>query len=89
MYVMLSFEVGSGGHVTLVPRDAVQAIGNRSVVYVSVVGDEGRFVERTVKLGAPIGDSLEVLEGLKPDELVVVAGSFFLRVEAGRTRSGG
>jgi multidrug efflux pump subunit AcrA (membrane-fusion protein) len=42
-----------------------------------------------VKLGAPIGDSLEVLEGLKPDELVVVAGSFFLRVEAGRTRSGG
>ena len=35
------------------------------------------------------GDSHEVLEGVKPGELVVTAGSFFLRAEAGRTRSGG
>jgi Cu(I)/Ag(I) efflux system membrane fusion protein len=89
MYVTLSFETGSGGHVTLVPRDAVQAVGNRNVVYVRMEGDEGRFVERTVKLGTAVGDSVEVLDGLKAGELVVVAGSFFLRAEAGRTRSGG
>jgi len=89
MYVTLSFETRSGGHVTLVPRDAVQAVGNRNVVYVPVEGGEGRFAERTVKLGVALGDSLEVLEGLKPGELVVTGGSFFLRAEAGRTRSGG
>jgi len=89
MYVTLSFETRSGGHVTLVPRDAVQAVGNRNVVYVLVEGGDGRFAERAVKLGAALGDSFEVLDGLKPGELVVTAGSFFLRAEAGRTRSGG
>jgi RND family efflux transporter MFP subunit len=89
MYVTLGFESRSGGHVTLVPRDAVQAVGDRKVVYVLVEGGEGRFAERTVKLGAALGESLEVLDGVKPGELVVTAGSFFLRAEAGRTRSGG
>ena len=89
MYVTLSFESRAGGHVTLVPRDAVQAVGNRNVVYVLLEGGEGRFAERTVKLGAALGESLEVLDGVKPGELVVTAGSFFLRAEAGRTRSGG
>jgi len=89
MYVTLSFESRSGGQVTLVPRDAVQSVGNRSVVYVLVEGDEGRFVERTVKLGAAVEDSVEVVDGVKPGEHIVTAGSFFLRAEAGRTRSGG
>src|SRR6266702_1464887 len=79
MYVTLSFETRSGGHVTLVPRDAVQAVGNRNVVYVPVEGGDGRFAERVVNLGSTLGDSFEVLEGLKPGELVVTAGSFFLR----------
>jgi len=48
-----------------------------------------RFAERTVKLGAALGESLEVLDGVKPGELVVTTGSFFLRAEAGRPRSGG
>ena len=89
MYVALSFEAASGRQVTLVTREAVQAVGDRNVVYVQVEGGEGRFAERAVKLGAALGDSFEVLDGLKPGELVVTAGSFFLRAEAGRTRSGG
>jgi multidrug efflux pump subunit AcrA (membrane-fusion protein) len=70
-----------------VPRDAVQSVGDRSVVYVPVAGDEGRFTERPVKLGPALGHSVEVLEGLKPGERVVTSGSFFLRSEAARTRS--
>jgi len=89
MYVTLTFEAASGRPVTLVTREAVQAVGDRTVVYVQVEGDEGRFAERTVKLGAALGDSVVVLDGLKPGELVVTTGSFFLRAEAGRTRSGG
>src|SRR5712664_2043672 len=89
MYVTLDFQTSSGKPTPVVPRDAVQALGERSVVYVSVEGDEGRFTERPVKLGAPVGDSVQVLDGLKPGERVVTAGSFFLRGEAARNRSGG
>jgi len=89
MYVDLAFQTGSGERVTLVPRDAVQSIGDRSVVYVPVEGDDTRFTERPVKLGPVLGDSIQVLAGLKPGERVVTAGSFFLRAEAGRSRSGG
>jgi multidrug efflux pump subunit AcrA (membrane-fusion protein) len=35
----------------------------RNVVYVATE-DEGRFQERTVRLGAAAGDTVEVLEGL-------------------------
>ena len=89
MYVTLSFRTTSAERGLVVPRDAVQAVGERTVVYVPVEGDEGRFVERLVKLGATVGDSVQVLEGVKPGERIVTSGSFFLRGEAARNRSGG
>jgi len=46
-------------------------------------------LEGPVKLGPVVGDAIQVLAGLKPGERVVTAGSFFLRAEAGRSRSGG
>jgi cobalt-zinc-cadmium efflux system membrane fusion protein len=67
----------------------VQLIGDRSVVYVAVDEGEARFVERPVTLGQATGDSAQVLEGVKAGEKVVAGGSFFLRAEAARTRSGG
>jgi RND family efflux transporter MFP subunit len=88
MFVNVAFQTGSPARVTLVPRDAVQPIGDRTVVYVPVEGDDARFVERPIKLGAAIGDSIQVLEGLKPGERVVTSGSFYLRAEAARSRSG-
>jgi RND family efflux transporter MFP subunit len=89
MFVTASFQTGSGQRMTVVPRAAVQAIGERTVVYVPVDGEEGKFTERPVKLGQPAGDIVQVLEGLKPGEKVVTEGSFFLRAEATRMRSGG
>ncbi|HJQ66484.1 MAG TPA: efflux RND transporter periplasmic adaptor subunit [Gemmatimonadales bacterium] len=89
MYVPVSFESGSAARVTVVPRDAVQSVGDRTVVYVPTADGEGRFTERPVKVGPPIGDAVSVLEGLKPGEQVVTQGSFFLRSEATRMRSGG
>jgi multidrug efflux pump subunit AcrA (membrane-fusion protein) len=40
-----------------------------------------------VTLGAPMGDLVQVLDGVKPGEKVVTEGSFFLRAEAARVRS--
>ena len=71
------------------PRAALQTIGERTVVYVPVEGDDTRYIERSVKVGAGGGEAVQVLEGLRPGENVVSQGSFFLRAEAARTRPGG
>ena len=89
MYVTVDFQTASGERSVVVPREAVQAIGERSVVYVPVAGDEGRFAERPVKLGSAVGDAVQVVEGVKAGDRVVTTGSFFLRGEAARNRSGG
>lgn len=86
MFVQITFAVGAGERRALVPRAAVQSIGSRTVVYVPTEA-EGRFREKTVTLGAPVGDAVHVLNGLKPGEKVVTDGSFFLRAEAARVRS--
>jgi membrane fusion protein, heavy metal efflux system len=88
MFVQVAFETGTGQRRTLVPRAAVQTVGERSVVYVRT-DEEGRFVERTVKLGPATGDHVQVDEGVKPGERVATEGSFLLRAEAARTRSSG
>jgi RND family efflux transporter MFP subunit len=86
MFVTLSFETASNQRITMVPQAAVQAVGERSVVYVPVEGEEGKFAERPVKLGPSRGDLVQVVEGLRPGEKVVTNGSFFLRSEAARGR---
>lgn len=86
MFVSVTI-AGPGQRVVVVPRTALQTIGERSIVYVAL--DEGRFVERSVRLGASMGEAVAVLGGLQPDERVVTEGSFFLRAEAARGRGGG
>jgi len=89
MYVTVTFETSSEQRVTLVPREAVQAIGERTVVYVPVSGDDGRFIERAITPGRQVDDAVEVLGGLKPGERVVVEGAFVLRAEAQKKEGGG
>ncbi len=89
MFVTMGIETASGQRMTVVPQAAVQAVGERMVVYTPVDGEEGKFTERVVKVGPSRGDLVQVLVGLKPGEKVVTVGSFFLRGEAARTRSGG
>ena len=88
MFVQMTFQVGAGQRRALVPRAAVQSIGNRTVVYVATE-DEGRFVETPVTLGALVGDAIQVADGVKPGDKVVTEGSFFVRAEAARVRSSG
>lgn len=65
----------------LAPRAAVIATGTRSVAFVSL--GEGKFEPRDVRIGAETGDGrVEVLEGLRPGELVVTSGQFLLDSES-------
>jgi RND family efflux transporter MFP subunit len=88
MYVTVSFTT-AGASMVVVPRSAVQAIGDRQVVFVSAGNEDGKFIQRQVRLGSPIGDNYSVLSGLKPGEAVVTEGSFFLRAEVLRNTPGG
>ncbi len=88
MYVTVSF-MTPGASAVVVPRSAVQAIGDRQVVFVSAGNEDGKFILRQVRLGSPIGDNYSVLSGLKPGEAVVTEGSFFLRAEVLRNAPGG
>src|SRR5258708_27233215 len=89
MFVTMTVETGASERTTVVPRAALQMIAERSVVYLPAEGEGGEFVERVVKRGPPAGEFVPVLDGLKPGAKGVTDGSFFLRAEAARTRSGG
>jgi len=81
MYVTMAFTTRNGARQVVVPSSAVQIIGERSVVFLPVVNEEGTFVQRTIQLG-PSHDGLStIVNGLQPGETVVTEGSFLLRAE--------
>ena len=90
MYVDVRI-AGPEAETVLVPRGAVQLLGDRSVVYLVDGTETGRLLERVVTLGRRIGEEIEVLEGLQPGDAVVAKGSFSVRAERERSfpRMGG
>ena len=81
MFADVVIDAGAGdGERLAVPTSAVIDSGNRQVVLVE--RGEGRFEPRAVKLGMR-GDSLiEIREGLKVGERVVVAANFLIDAES-------
>jgi Cu(I)/Ag(I) efflux system membrane fusion protein len=68
----------------VVPSEAIIRTGTRAVAIVRK--DNGAFEPREVKLGAELGDQLEVLQGLAEGDQVVASGQFLVDSEA-RLRS--
>ena len=82
MYVNVAFAGMGAAERTMpvIPKDAVQTIGNQQFVFVaSEKPDE--FVLRAVRLGSESKGSYPVLEGLNTGERIVIEGSFLLRAE--------
>jgi RND family efflux transporter MFP subunit len=84
MYAEMQIRDVGGARVPLIPRTAVQNVGNRHVAYLVNPKERGRFIEREIRLGESAGDQVEVVAGLQPDDVVVAEGSFFLRAERER-----
>ena len=82
-----AFRTAGGEKGPVIPQAAVQAVGDRQVVFLPVKGEEGKYVQRVVQLGHLVGDSYAVLSGLRPGDWVVTEGSFFLRAESARIAS--
>jgi multidrug efflux pump subunit AcrA (membrane-fusion protein) len=79
--VTLAFMTSGEEHTVVIPRSAVQTIGERQTVFIPVPDEEGKFLARTVQLGPLRGDRVAVRSGVQPGEAVVTEGSFFLRAE--------
>jgi RND family efflux transporter MFP subunit len=84
MYAEVIVSGGAPAAVPVIPRSAVQNVGDRTVVYLANPERPGTFTEREVRLRPSSGDQVEVLAGLQPGDMVVTAGSFFVRAERER-----
>ena len=69
--------VGRAKPTVVVPSDALQQVGDETVVFVQIA--PGRFALRPVRAGEAADGTIPILEGLKPGDLVVVRGSFSLK----------
>ena len=88
MYGDVVVTVGPGASMPRVPRSAVQNVGDRTVIYLANPKDPGKFIEGEVSLGQPSGENVEVASGVRPGDVVVTEGSFFVKAERERLVSG-
>jgi len=56
MYADIEIKTTAGGQAVMMPRSAVQNVGDRQVVYVMNSSESGKFAERAVRLGEPSGN---------------------------------
>ena len=80
MFADVELSVAGKGKVVTVPNSAVIDSGTRRIVLVQLA--EGRFQPREVKLGNRNDSYVEILEGVKDGESVVVAANFLLDAES-------
>jgi membrane fusion protein, heavy metal efflux system len=84
LYVEVSVSGAASSGVLVVPRTALQTVGDRQVVYLADPKQPGKFVEREVRIGNAFGKDVEVTSGVMSGDLVVTEGSFALRAERER-----
>jgi Cu(I)/Ag(I) efflux system membrane fusion protein len=80
MYADVVFSAGEAASVTAIPDSAVIDSGSKRVVLVAK--GEGRFEPRAVKLGRRGDGYVEVTEGLKQGEEVVISANFLIDAES-------
>jgi hypothetical protein len=80
MFAQVELAVAARGPVLTVPVSAVIDSGTRQIVLVQLA--EGRFEPREVKLGARSDDQVEVRDGVRAGEQVVVAANFLIDAES-------
>jgi Cu(I)/Ag(I) efflux system membrane fusion protein len=80
MFARMELASGSAAKVLAVPESAVIDSGKRAIVLVQV--KPGRFEPRTVSLGRRSDNFVEVLQGLREGEKVVVSANFLIDAES-------
>ncbi len=87
MYVEVGLPRGDAAAVVHVPATAVQR--HQGATFVFVLRGDDEFRRADVELGREAGDRVEVTAGLRPGEVVAVAGGFVLKSELYRDQLAG
>jgi Cu(I)/Ag(I) efflux system membrane fusion protein len=80
MYASVQIDAAGGEPLLSVPTSAVLDSGTRQVVLVAI-GD-GRFQPRPVHLGRRGDDWVQILDGIRPGDRVVVGANFLIDAES-------
>jgi len=83
MYATASVQQSSRRSALVVPGEAIQEIDGVPIVFVQET--EKEFRVRTVEPGQHTGGGIEIIQGLKRGEAVVVKGSFVLKSQVLKT----
>lgn len=75
---------GGATNAVVLPEEAVQQVEGRDVVFVQV---QGGFQAVPVSVGARSGGRIEILEGLRPGQIVVTQGAFVLKSQLGASEA--
>jgi RND family efflux transporter MFP subunit len=84
MFVDVVVATAGVAKTLVVPRSAIQNVGDRTVVYLANTKESGKFTEREVRLGQSAGEQVEIVSGVAQGDTVVTEGSFFVRAERER-----
>jgi membrane fusion protein, copper/silver efflux system len=79
MFVDVEFPINMPPTIN-VPVDAIMDSGLKQTIFVD--RGKGYFEPRRVKTGWHLGDRVEIVEGLKPGERIVVSGNFLIDSES-------
>lgn len=85
LFVTASIDVDSSPADVLIPKEALQKLDNKDVVFVQT--EEG-FVPSPIELGRTNASHAEVLSGLEAGERFVSKGSFLLKAELAKAEAG-
>lgn len=86
MFVKVAIPTNDRRAAIVVPVSALQTVDERRVVFVKQ--STTRFERRIVQTGMTAGDLVELTSGVKPGEMIVGAGSFYLKTALLRERIG-
>jgi membrane fusion protein, heavy metal efflux system len=92
MFVEIGFQTSTAtteGEELVISSEAVQQLGERSVVFLPRENEPGHFEARDVELGGEVEGYCRVLSGLKLGDKVVTKGSFTLKTQMLKGEMGG
>ncbi len=91
MFATALLEGGQARQVVMLPRDAVQLLDNRTVVFIVRPDGTGGavFERRDVEVGSAVGGMSQVVRGLSAGEVVVTTGAFSIKSEFARAKMAG
>jgi membrane fusion protein, heavy metal efflux system len=87
MFGEMQAPTGSATDAVLLPMEAIIKINNADFVFIQQ--NDTTFEKRSVIVGLPDGEFIEIKEGIKAGEKVVVKGAFFLKSELLKDELGG